>query len=48
MSFETEQTGYFVIVQFKYEGKPLSEDFYKALAEQKEIKDFLAVMNDNE
>jgi len=48
VSFETEQTGYFVIVQFKYPDKPFTEDFYKSLAELKEIKDFLAVMKEEQ
>lgn len=46
VSFETEQTGDFVIVQFKYEDEPFTEEFYKALAELKEIKDFLAVIEE--
>ena len=41
LRFETEQTGYFVIVQFKYGDKPFTEDFYQSLAELKEIEDFL-------
>ena len=45
VSFETEQAGNFVIVQFKYGDKPFTEEFYKSLAELKEIKDYLAVMN---
>ena len=44
VSFETEQTGDFVIVKFAYEEKPFTDDFYKKLAELKEIKDFLAVL----
>ena len=48
VSFETEQSGYFVIVQFKYPDKPFTEDFYKSLAELKEIKDFLAVMKEEQ
>ena len=48
ISFETEKTGNFVIVQFSYEGKPFTEEFYKALSELKEIKDFLAVMKEEQ
>ena len=44
VSFETEQTGDFVIVKFAYEEKPFTDDFYKKLAELKEIKDLLAVL----
>lgn len=43
VSFEAEQTGEFVIIQFKYEDEPFTEDFYKALVELKEVKDFLAL-----
>ncbi len=48
VSFVTEQNGYFVIVQFKYPDKPFTEEFYKSLAELKEIKDFLAVMKEEQ
>ena len=48
ISFETDKTGNFVIVQLKYEGKPFTEEFYKALAELKEVKDFLAVMKEEQ
>ena len=48
VSFETEQAGNFVIVQFKYGDKPFTEEFYKSLAELKEIKVFLDVMNEEQ
>ena len=48
ISFETDKTGNFVIVQFKYGDKPFTEDFYKSLAELKEIKAFLAVINEEQ
>lgn len=47
VSFETEQTGDFVIVQFKYEEEPFTEDFYKELADLKEIRDILTALKDN-
>ena len=46
ISFEAEQTGDFVIVQFKYEDEPFTEDFYRELAETEEIKAFLAALHD--
>ena len=41
VSFEPEQTGYFVIVQFEYGDKPFTYDFYRALADLEEIRLFL-------
>ena len=46
ISFEANQTGDFVIVQFKYEDEPFTEDFYRELAETEEIKAFLAALHD--
>ena len=42
VSFETEQTGDFVIAKFEYEDKPFTEDFYRKLADLEEIRLFLA------
>ena len=42
VSFESEQTGDFVIVQFAYEDDPFTEDFYRLLADLAEIRLFLA------
>ena len=46
MTFESELTGDLVIVQFAYEDEPFTEDFYRALADVKEIKSFLAYLKD--
>lgn len=46
VSFESEQTGDFVIVQFAYEDEPFTEDFYRALADLEEIRLFLADLRD--
>ena len=46
VTFEAEQTGDFVIVQFAYDKEPFTEDFYKALAELKDVKDFIAVLKE--
>jgi hypothetical protein len=46
VSFESEQTGDFVIVRFAYEDEPFTEDFYRALAELEEIQLFLAALRD--
>ncbi|MBR3124006.1 MAG: hypothetical protein IKF42_01035, partial [Mogibacterium sp.] len=40
VSFESEQAGDFVIVQFEYGDKPFTEDFYRALADLEEIRLF--------
>jgi hypothetical protein len=42
VSFETEQTGDFVIAKFEYEDMPFTEDFYRKLADLEEIRLFLA------
>lgn len=39
--FDAEQTGDFVIVRFTYEKELFTEEFYKALAELKEVQAFL-------
>lgn len=39
--FDAEQTGDFVIVRFAYEKELFDEEFYKALAELKEVQAFL-------
>ena len=46
VSFESEQTGDFVIVQFAYEDEPFTEDFYRALADLEEIRLFLAELRE--
>ncbi len=46
VSFETEQTGDFIIVQFAYEDEPFTEDFYRALADLEEIRLFLAALKE--
>ena len=42
--FDAEKTGDFVIVRFDYEKEPFTEDFYRALAELKEIREFLVAL----
>lgn len=42
VSFESEQTGDFVIVQFAYDDEPFTEEFYRKLADLEEIQLFLA------
>jgi hypothetical protein len=44
ISFEAEQTGRFVIVKFDYEDEPFTEDFYRELAQQEDVKAFLEVL----
>ena len=46
MTFESELTGDFVIVQFAYEDEPFTEDFYRALADLEEIRLFLAELRE--
>ena len=42
VSFESKQTGDFVIAKFEYEDMPFTEDFYRKLADLEEIRLFLA------
>ena len=44
ISFEAEKTGRFVIVKFDYEDEPFTEDFYRELAQQENVKAFLEVL----
>lgn len=46
ISFESEQTGDFVIVQFAYEDEPFTDDFYHALADLEEIQLFLSLLRE--
>lgn len=48
ISFETEQTGDFVIVQFDSEEEEFSDAFYSALEQQEDIKLFLEVLKEKE
>ena len=46
ISFESEQTGDFVIVRFEYEDEPFTDDFYHALADLEEIQLFLSLLRE--
>jgi hypothetical protein len=46
ISFETDRSGEFVIVRFAYTEEPFTEEFYRALSELEEVREFLAILRE--
>ena len=47
ISFESEQTGDFVIVRSAYKEEPFTEEFYRALEELEEVREFLVTLRED-